>query len=260
MTDLIGTKLEDGVGIVTLNAPERRNAISPEMRSALLEALRSLVRSNECRVIILNGAGGHFCSGGDMRNKEIDKGPDSLRTYTNALPLQDIVRIIATGPKPVIAAVEGAASGAGFALAAACDHVIAAHSAKFSASFSKVGLLPDAGILWSLPRRVGAVKANKILLTAAVVDAAKALDLGLADELAPDGKALELAIERAIEFSSVAPLPLAAIRSIGSRASTDLESVLAAEREMQPLLALSSDYAEGRAAFIARRPARYTGR
>ena len=251
---------EDGpVAILTLHEPKRRNALSLRMREQLSVSLREAIRSNRCRAIVLTGSDGHFCAGGDMRASEIDDGPDPLRTLSNALPLQDIVRLVATGPKPVVVAVEGSASGAGFSLAAACDVVVASESAMFCASFSKVGLMPDAGILWSLPRRVGAAKANHILISGINLTATEALRIGLADQLVATGSALETAIERARELSQAAPLVEAATRGVTSR-SQELEAVLAAERQIQPLLTLTGDYADGRDAFLNRRASKFTGR
>ena len=134
MSELVKISVDGEFGIVTLNAPSRRNALSPEMRHEVSNGLRHLTRLNECKVIIITGSDGMFCAGGDMKSSEIEEnGPDPLRTYSNALPLQDIIRVIATGPKPVVAAVEGCAFGAGFSLAAACDFVVAADGAKYRA-------------------------------------------------------------------------------------------------------------------------------
>lgn len=251
--------LEGPVSVITFDAAERRNALSLKMREQLSAHLREATRSSDCRAIVLTGAGGHFCAGGDMRAAQIDNGPEPLRTLSNALPLQDIIRLIATGPKPVLVAVEGSASGAGFSVAAACDIVVASEGATFRASFAQVGLMPDAGILWSLPRRVGPAKANHILITGAELSAAEACRIGLVDELVPNGTALERGIERARAISQIAPLSLAATRCVMSR-SQELEAVLAAERQIQPLLTLSGDYAEGRRSFIDRRTPRFTGK
>jgi len=260
MSELVKISVDGEFGVVTLNAPGRRNALSPEMRNEVSNGLRRLTRLNECKVIILTGVDGNFCAGGDMKSSEIEEnGPDPLRTFSNALPLQDIIRAIATGPKPVVAAVEGCAFGAGFSLAAACDLVVAADGAKFCASFGKVGLLPDTGLLWSLPRRVGVVKAKQILLSARIVEADEAIEIALADESAPEGGALNVALELAKSMASIAPLATAAIRSVLGRGMTDLETILAAEREIQPLLTLSNDYSEGRGAFIQRRLPEFKG-
>jgi len=250
---------EGAVAVLSLQNSARRNAMSLQMREQLIERLRDAMCSSQYRAIVITGSDGHFCAGGDMRSAEIDNGPEPLRTSGNALPLQEIVRLIATGPKPVVAAVEGAAAGAGFSLAAACDIVVASESAKFCASFSKVGLMPDMGILWSLPRRVGSSKANHILLTATNVLAEEALRIGLVDEIAAEGAALQAAIERAQALTKIAPLSLAATKSVMSR-SQELEAVLAAERQIQPLLTLSDDYLEGRSAFINRRLPEFSGK
>lgn len=152
--------------VVTLNAPHVRNAISPEMRTLLLECLRKANEDVSCRAIVLAGAEGNFCSGGRLGGdgKDVPK-PDVERTRRNIAVLQDIVRLLGGGAKPTIAAVEGYAYGAGLSLAAACDIVIASESARFCASFGKVGLMGDAGLLWTLPRRVGESRSREMLLT-----------------------------------------------------------------------------------------------
>jgi enoyl-CoA hydratase/carnithine racemase len=247
------------VTVLTLREPGRRNALSPEMRGELSLRLREATRANTCRAIVLTGADGHFCAGGDMRSSQIDNGPDPLRTLSNALPLQDIIRLIATGPKPVIVAVEGVAAGAGLSLVAACDIVVASQDATFHAAFPKVGLMPDTGILWSLPRRVGAAKANYLLISGVDLSAPEGLHLGLVDQMVPKGTALETAITLALSIADMAPLSVAATRGVIGRAA-ELESVLAAERQIQPLLTLTADYAEGRDGFRNRRKPRFLGK
>jgi enoyl-CoA hydratase/carnithine racemase len=255
MNDAVFREDKDGVAILTLHAPAFRNACSVEMREALLAHLRDVSEEAACRLVVLTGAAGHFCSGGRLKP---DVEPDPQRTRRNVEVLQQIAKLLHAGPKPSIAAVEGIAFGAGFSLAAACDYVVAAESARFGASFGKVGLMADAGLCWTLPQRVGAARARDILLTCRDVNGEEALAIGLVDQLVPTGTALQHALASGERYAATAPLSLAATkRVLDGKAS--LDAVLEAEASEQPQLTLSQDYAEGRAAFREKRPAIFRG-
>jgi 2-(1,2-epoxy-1,2-dihydrophenyl)acetyl-CoA isomerase len=188
MSDLVLTELRDHIGILTHNDPEKRNALSVEMRLSVAKALREFMRDDGCRAIVLCGAGDTFCAGGDMKSAISNaEEPASVRTPRLLSMMHDIIRLIAEGSKPVIAAVDGHATGAGLSLAAACDYIVAGPTAKFCASFGRVGLVPDAGLLWSLPRRIGTTHARNLMLTAAAIDLETALRIGLADMAAMEG-------------------------------------------------------------------------
>jgi enoyl-CoA hydratase/carnithine racemase len=259
MGNLVERERDGEVVILVLNAPERRNALSVPGRQMLLALLRECVEDTSCRGIVLTGAGGQFCSGGEVKPGKGAEPPDPARTRRNMTVLHDIVRILAAGPKPCVAAVDGAAYGAGMSLAAACDHVVVSPSAKFCASFGKVGLMADAGLLWSLPNRISLGAARDLLLTARVVEATEALQLGLAEEMAGEGEALAAAVRVAHGLSRLAPLPVAAMKGILARGPASLESVIAAESDLQPMLTMSQDYVEGRAAFKERRAPNFRG-
>jgi 2-(1,2-epoxy-1,2-dihydrophenyl)acetyl-CoA isomerase len=260
MANVVELDRDGEVAIVTLNAPDRRNAVSLEARRLLLQALQECAGDPACRSIVLTGAGGHFCSGGEVKPTEgADSGPDPMRTRRNIGVLHDVVRLLAAGPKPTVAAVNGGAYGAGLSLAAACDHVVATPSARFCASFGKIGLIADAGLMWSLPNRVGMTAARNLLLTGRVISADEALRLGLVDEAAEESDLLTTAVRAAQGLSKLAPLAVAAMRHILANARSSLESVIAAETAMQPMLTLTEDYVEGRAAFKDRRPPRFRG-
>jgi enoyl-CoA hydratase/carnithine racemase len=246
----------DGAVILTLHAPAFRNSCSPAMREVLLEQLRSASSDDKCRFIVLTGAAGHFCSGG--RVSTVIK-PDVERTRRNVGVLQDIARLLHRGPKPTIAAVEGAATGAGFSLAMACDYVVAGEGARFCASFVKVGLLADAGLAWTLPQRVGAARARDMLLTGREVRGPEAKTLGMVDLLVPAGESLEVALGSGQRYAGVAPLAIAATKRLMGESHNSLDDVLAAEAKEQPQLTLSQDYAEGRAAFREKRAPRFRG-
>jgi len=246
----------DGAVILTLHAPAFRNSCSPAMREVLLEQLQSASSDDTCRFIVLTGAAGHFCSGGRVST---DIKPDMERTRRNVGVLQDIARLLHRGPKPTIAAVEGAATGAGFSLAMACDYVVAGDGARFCASFVKVGLLADAGLAWTLPQRVGAARARDLLLTGREVRGPEAKALGLVDLLVPAGESLKAALGSGERYAGVAPLAIAATKRLMGASHNSLDDVLAAEAQEQPQLTLSHDYAEGRAAFREKRAPKFRG-
>lgn len=248
---------EGPVTVLTLNDPTRRNALSMDLRIALRDRLQALGAADDCRAIVLAGAGGAFCAGGDLSAM---RGDDPAGSRIRLGIVQDIIRAVAAGPCPVVAAVEGPAFGAGMALAAASDHVIAAEGARFSASFARLGLMPDAGLMWSLPQRVGAARARALMLSGREIDHAEALALGLADETCAPASLLPLALERAAELARGAPLALAQVKAAFARGTDSLEAVLAMERDGQPLLFGSADFAEGLAAFRARRAAEFAGK
>ena len=255
LDDAVIREENNGAVILTLHAPAFRNACSVEMREALLNHLRDAVQDNACRYIVLTGSSGHFCSGGRLK---VDAKPDPERTRRNVSVLQDIARLLHGGPKPTLAAVEGFAFGAGFSLAVACDYVVAAQGARFCASFGRVGLMADAGLCWTLPQRIGAARARDLLLTTREVHDEEAQRIGLIDQLVPAGEALDHALRAGERYGATAPLSLAATKRVLD-GKTSLDAVLEAEAVEQPMLSLSQDYAEGRAAFREKRRPMFRG-
>jgi 2-(1,2-epoxy-1,2-dihydrophenyl)acetyl-CoA isomerase len=244
------------VAIVTLNETAKRNALTLDLRRELLAALDTLIEDASCRAIVLTGAGGAFCSGGDLSTM---RSGDPMGARRRLAIVHDILRRIAAGPKPVIAAVEGAAFGAGLALATASDVVVADAKSRFCASFARVGLMPDAGLLWSLPPRIGIGAAKRMMLEAVVVSGEEAKAMGLVDELAPAGGVFEAAMVRAQALAEVAPLSIAMTKSAFARGTDDLERVLAYEMDGQTMLFGTQDHAEGRDAFMNKRTPRFEG-
>jgi enoyl-CoA hydratase/carnithine racemase len=260
MTALVNRRTQGDVVILTLNAPEVRNAMSLAMRKELLEALREAMASPDSRVVVLTGAEGHFCSGGQIQpSNGAGTEPDPQRTLQNISLLHDIVRILAVGAKPTVAAVEGSAYGAGLSLAAACDYLVAGENARFCASFGKIGLMPDTGLIWSLPQRVGPTRARDIMLSGRVVDAQEAGATGLANVVVPNIKVIDTALGIADNLVKMAPLALATMKTVLARGPESLEKVLSAEAELQPMLTLTQDYAEGKMAFKEKRPPVFRG-
>lgn len=254
---LVQIEMHEASVVLRMNLPAKRNALVVELREALIEALDAQMRSPACRVIVLTGTAGSFCAGGDL---DTLRDHDPLDVRTRMQRGQQLVRQIVTGPKPVIAAVNGAAHGAGLSMAAACDFVIAADSAKFGAVFGKVGLMADLGLLWSLPRRVGLGSTRRMLYGAAVVGADEARAIGLADERATDEELLTAALSHAQRLSEAPPVAMAMTKGALARSCASLEEAFALELDGQTLLFSTDDHVEGRDAFRERRPAHFQGR
>lgn len=242
------------VAVVTLDEPERMNCLSLPLRAQLLETLAAIDRDPEVRVAVLTGAGGNFCAGGDIASMSQPIGIAAGRKRLD--DAAGIVRAMACASKPLVAAVEGWAAGAGLSLCMLCDTVVASSAARFKAGFGGVGLMADMALLHTLPRRIGDGRARTMLLYGEQVDAVTGHVWGLVDVLAEPGKALDSAIERAGLLEKQAPLALAVTRAQLARG---IDDALAAERELQPLLFQSQDHAEGRTAFLERRPAHFRG-
>ncbi len=256
MSGCVVSETSDGICVLTLVAPEMRNAISVEMRETLRDLTTAAQADAAVRVLIVTGQGDHFCSGGQIKP---ELKPDAARTRANIAILHDIVRLFVAGAKPVIAAVEGGAFGAGLSLVAACDYVVAGQGARFSASFGKVGLMADSGLLWTLTQRVGHGHARDLLLTGRTLLADEARQMGFINKLVPSGDALAEARAVAAAMRAVAPLSIAATKQVLHCRSSSLDEVLAAELDLQPELTATRDYAEGRAAFREKRAAVFVG-
>lgn len=246
----------DGIVTLTLDVPEKRNALTSELRLALREALIADEADPAVRAIVMTGANGAFCAGGDISAMS---GSDPMGARSRLGTLHDVVRLLAAGRKPTVAAVSGAAAGGGFGLAVACDWVIADRTAKFASSFGKIGLMPDMGILWTLPRRVGAAKARQLFLDARMVMADEALGLGIADEVVEPEALMAAARAKAEAAAALAPLPVGFLKQALAGRSMTFEQVLEVEMDAQPLLMATQDHAEAREAFFAKRPPKYAG-
>ncbi|MDT5256014.1 MAG: 2-(1,2-epoxy,2-dihydrophenyl)acetyl-CoA isomerase [Mycobacterium sp.] len=239
------------VRTVTLNRPQKRNAIDIELRIALAEAIESADRDPAIRVIILAGAGPVFCSGGDISTME--RMP-AERAHVRINLAQRVIRAIWNTPKPVLAAVEGSAYGAGTALAAACDRVVAARDAMFATTFTNIGLAGDMGASVSLPARVGAARARQMLMLPAPVSAAEALEMGLIDAVVEPGRALESARRDARQLAAGPSRAYGVIKALLADPGTvNPFELLEREAVCQSELFDTDDFAEGIAAFREKR-------
>jgi enoyl-CoA hydratase/carnithine racemase len=255
MSELVTRDWVGSVCILTMNDPEQMNLFSPALRNELISAFGTLGENPDCRAIILAGAGAHFSAGGDIKSfQESDVMSARARLRKGSGPL---ARLIVAGTKPVIAAVQGNCYGAGLSLVAASDYVVTERSAKFCAAFMRLGLIPDVGLLWSLPRRVGHGRAKLLMALASVVVGADATQMGLADEVVDAGQALNRAKEVAAQFAASPPVAMALLKSAMSEG---LENALKAEIDFQPVLMTSDDHAEAKRAFFEKRPAAFLGR
>jgi len=239
------------VRTVTLNRPEKRNAIDLEMRIVLAEALEAADADPAVRVIVITGAGRAFCSGGDISTMERMPAEQAIDRVRLA---QRVIRAIWSTPKPVLAAVEGSAFGAGTALAAACDRVIAARDAQFAATFTSVGLAGDMGASVSLPARVGVARARQMLMLPTPITAPEALAIGLVDAVAEPGDALASAHRDAQRLAEGPSEALGVIKTqLADLGGIDRFDALEREAAHQARLFETDDFAEGVAAFREKR-------
>lgn len=248
---------QGGVAVITMDYQARRNALSLPLRQGLYDRLAEAMDSPDCRVIVLTGAGGCFCSGGDISSME---GLDGFGGRARLQRVHRLMRLLLEGEKPVIAAVEGWAVGAGLTLAAACDMVVAARDARFACSFNKIGLAPDLGAAYVLPLRMGMGRARQVMMVGDTFDAERAAAWGLVEQVCDSGRALDEALGLAARLAEVAPLALGVTKALLARMPASLDAMLKAEADAQSLLFTTGDFAEGRAAFLAKRTPRFQGR
>ena len=259
--DLVLHRLEAGVLELALNRPDKLNAFTPDMHKALRVQIDRAGQDNGVRAVLLTGAGRAFCAGQDLGDRDPRKGgpkPDlgvTLGTYYNPL-----IRALRALPKPVVAAVNGVAAGAGASIALACDIVLAAESARFVQSFAKLGLVPDAGGSWALPRLLGEARAKALALTGAPLSAAQAAEWGLIWRAVPDADLMSeaRALARQLAMGPTYGFGLTK-QAIQAAATNSLDAQLDLERDYQRRAGLSGDYAEGVTAFLEKRDARFEG-
>jgi 2-(1,2-epoxy-1,2-dihydrophenyl)acetyl-CoA isomerase len=254
--------LSDGIARLTLNRPDRLNSFNVQMHDEVRDALGRVKSDPASRVLILTGAGRGFCAGQDLSDRAVAPGGGAVDLGESIeLRYKPLVMTLRNLELPVIAAVNGVAAGAGANIALACDIVIAARSASFIQSFAKLGLVPDCGGTWSLPRLVGPARAMGLALLGDKLSAEQAVQWGLIWRCVEDAELSSAVDEMAKSFASAPTRGLARTKqAIHSTWTRTLEEQLDIERDYQRELGYSADFAEGVAAFTAKRPPQFTGR
>jgi 2-(1,2-epoxy-1,2-dihydrophenyl)acetyl-CoA isomerase len=259
---LVLESLDGAVLTLTLNRPERLNALDPNLATALVDALIRAEENLDVRAIVLTGAGRGFCSGGDLvllQDARARKAPAELEGLLRAG--SEIVLKITQMPKPVLAAVNGPAAGAGMNLALACDLRVASDYSSFAQSFAKVGLVPDFGGTWLLPRLVGPARAAELFITAATLSAGDAEKLGIVNRVVPHDTLMTQAVAMAGQLAEAPPLVVAAIKkALHGRHVEEIRRALDQEAALQAECFQSEDCAEGLNAFFEKRPPVFKGR
>jgi 2-(1,2-epoxy-1,2-dihydrophenyl)acetyl-CoA isomerase len=260
VTDPIRVERADGVATVTLNSPDTLNALTVATKVALLDALQDVGADRTVRAVVLTGAGRGFCVGQDLREHAaaLDTGDTSMSTVRDHY--NPIVRALVALPKPVVAAVNGTAAGAGASLAFACDFRIAADTASFLMAFARVGLGPDTGASWTLQRLVGYGRAVAMLMLAEPVTAAQALEMGLVNAVVPAADVAAAARDLAVKLAAGPTLAYAGIKqALAAASASSLDDALEVEAEIQARCGATNDHRAATTAFLAKQTPEFTG-
>ncbi|HYK95684.1 MAG TPA: enoyl-CoA hydratase-related protein [Candidatus Dormibacteraeota bacterium] len=257
-TVLVDIDPEAGIATITLNRPDALNALTVPMKHELLAAFRRVDRERGVRAVILTGAGRAFCAGQDLRERlQPDAAPLGVEVRERYNP---IIRAMRASSKPIVGAINGVAAGAGASLAMACDLRIAAETASIALAFGRVGLVPDSGATWLLPRIVGSSRAAEIALLGDSVSAPDALRFGLVSRVVPPDQLATEARSVAARLAAGAPRAIALTkRALDSAWDHGLDAALEYEAHLQDTAGRTKDHAEGLAAFMEKRPPRFTG-
>lgn len=257
MTDILLTRADD-VATLTLNRPGQMNTVTRAMSEELYARLFELNKDRSCRAIVLTGAGGNFCTGGDFDDNE-SRIENPVEGRVRLSQSAHLIELLVNGPKPVIAAVDGYAYGLGMSLALACDYVIATDRAVFNPAFSRLGLGAELGLTWTLRQRIGLGRTKQLLMLSKKVVGAEALAMQMVDELCPADKLTEIAGERAREFGAAAPLAVAYTKLALAKGHATVEAAMATEHEYQAALYMTRDHVEGVKAMFKKRKPEFTG-
>lgn len=251
-------EIADGVATITLDRPDALNALTIPLKHELLAALDRSASDPAVRAIVLTGAGRAFCAGQDLRER-LEPGAPPLEVELRER-YNPIILAMRALEKPIVGAINGVAAGAGASLAFACDLRLAAESASFLLAFGRIGLIPDSGATWFLPRLIGAGRAAELALLGDALTASEAERLGLVTRVVPADALLAQAQALAVRLAGMAPRALALTkRALEQTWSASLEEQLETEAELQGVAGATADHAEGVAAFVEKRPPRFTG-
>jgi 2-(1,2-epoxy-1,2-dihydrophenyl)acetyl-CoA isomerase len=259
--DTVRYTVDGSVASITLNRPEARNSLNVETKTELLAAARRAASDEQIRAVILTGEGRGFCAGQDLREhaEGLAAGADPLDTVL--AHYNPIINVITTMPKPVIAAVNGVAAGAGASLALACDFRLAARGASLLMAFARVGLGPDSGASWTLLRLAGPARAAELLMLAEPIDAERAAEFGLFNRVVADDELATAARELGARLAAGPTAAYAAIKEALTFAATHtLPESLEKEAELQSLLGKTADHHAATNAFVHKQPPVFEGR
>jgi len=261
MNDMVLQKLENGLLTITMNRPDRRNALNPDMTQGLVEAARRAGEDHDVRAVLLKGAGGTFCVGGDVRSMAEGRAPLPFEAkMANLRRGMEVSRLLHLLPKPVVAQVDGAAAGAGLAIALACDLRVASASVKITTAFAKVGLSGDYGGTYFLTRMLGSAKARELYLMSPVLTAPEALALGIVSRVVPDAEVDASAHELAMSLAQGPSVTLGYIkRNLNNAEHLSLEACFDAEAIHHSRAGETDDHKEAAKAFVEKRKPIFQG-
>jgi 2-(1,2-epoxy-1,2-dihydrophenyl)acetyl-CoA isomerase len=259
--EIVLQNLDQGLLTITMNRPDRRNALNPDMTRGLVEAARRAAEDPEVRAVLLKGAGGTFCVGGDVKSMAEGRAPLSFEAKTTNLRRgMEVSRILHEMPKPVVAQVDGAAAGAGLSIALACDLRVASASAKITTAFAKVGLSGDYGGTYFLTHLLGSAKARELYLTSPVLTAQEALALGMVTKVVPDAEVDAAAHELAMSLAQGPSITLGYIkRNINNAEHMSLEACFDGEAIHHSRAGETADHKEAAKAFVEKRKPVFQG-
>lgn len=250
---------KEGVAVLTLNNPESRNALTEEMKAEILSALGEVERADEIRALIITGRGPAFCAGGDIKKIGVELTPEEIQQLMEKS--QRLLRQFLNLEKPTVAAVNGDAFGMGCNLALAADFAIASERARFSEGFVRLGLIPDFGTLYLLPRLIGLLKSRELVYLGDAISAKDAGRMGLVNKVVPDDELEKEAMELATRLAKMPTKAIGRAKKVLNQAfDMTLAEVLAEEIKAQTFLSQTEDHHEGIQAFLEKRQPRFQGK
>lgn len=260
--DTVLQHLESGLLTITMNRPERRNALNTEMTIGLVAAARRAMEDHEVRAVLIKGAGGTFCVGGDVKAMAEGKAPPPFESKVAILrDRMEVSRLLHEMPKPVVAQIDGAAAGAGLSIALACDLRVAGASAEITTAFAKVGLSGDFGGTYFLTQLLGSAKARELYLTSPLLSAQEAYALGMVTKVVPDGEVEAAARELAMSLAHGPTVTLGYIkRNINNAETLSLENCFDAEAMHHSRCSETADHMEAAKAFVEKRSPVFQGK